>query len=120
MRCNPSVSRFKISVKQLHATALKQWLDDSGRKQPLLLDVREAWEFTYCRIEGSSLLPLGQLAEQIATLEADAEIVVICHLGVRSYRAALILEHAGFSNVYNLQGGVEAWARDVDPTLRRY
>lgn len=66
------------------------------------------------------LAPLGQLADRLTELEPESEIVMICHLGVRSYRACLILEQAGFSSVYNLQGGVEAWARDVDPTMRKY
>jgi len=107
-------------MKQLHPVSLKEWLDDPARKSPLLVDVRESWEYRYCCIEGSTLLPLGQLPQRLTELEPEAEIVMICHLGVRSYRAGLILEQAGFSNVYNLQGGVEAWARDVDPAMRKY
>ena len=107
-------------MKQLHPTGLKKWLDDAGRQPPLLVDVRENWEFKYCHIADSILLPLGQLSARLSELDASAEMVLICHLGVRSYRAGLILDQAGFSNVYNLQGGVEAWARDVDPTMRKY
>lgn len=107
-------------MKQLHPVGLKEWLDDSARTPPLLVDVRESWEFRYCHIEGSILLPLGQLSTRLTELEPDGEFVMICHLGVRSYRAGLILDQAGFSNVYNLQGGVEAWARDVDPAMRKY
>ena len=107
-------------MEQLHPVGLKKWLDDSGRKPPLLVDVRENWEFRYCHIEGSILLPLGQIATRLTELEPAGEFVMICHLGVRSYRAGLILDRAGFSHVYNLQGGVEAWARDVDTEMRKY
>lgn len=84
------------------------------------MDVRETWEFQYCHIEGSLLVPLRQIPERIADLDPDQEFVMICHHGVRSYRAALFLEQAGFANVYNLLGGVEAWAREADPTMRKY
>lgn len=107
-------------MKQLHPVSLKEWLEDSARKPPMLVDVRESWEYRYCHIEGSILLPLSQVTDRMAELDAEADIVVVCHLGVRSYRACLSLKQAGFSNIYNLQGGLEAWARDVDPEMRRY
>ena len=105
---------------QLHPLELKAWLEHPARKQPVLVDVREAWEFQYCHIEGSRLIPLGKIPESVAGLDPEAEIVMICHHGVRSYRAGLFLVQAGFGKVYNLQGGVEAWARDADPTMRKY
>lgn len=105
---------------QLHPLELKTWLEHPARKQPVLVDVRETWEYQYCHIEGSLLIPLRQIPERLAELDPDAEIVMICHHGVRSYRAGLFLAQAGFTNVYNLQGGVEAWARDADPAMRQY
>ncbi len=66
------------------------------------------------------LVPMRQIPERLTELDPDAEVVMICHHGVRSYRSGLFLEQAGFSHVYNLQGGVEAWARDADPTMRKY
>lgn len=107
-------------MNQLHPLELKTWLEHPARRQPILVDVRETWEYQYCHIEGSLLVPLRQVMDRTAEFDPEAEIVVICHHGVRSYRAALLLEQAGFSNVYNLQGGVEAWARDADPTMRKY
>lgn len=107
-------------MKQLLPVGLKEWLDDASRTPPLLLDVRESWEFRYCHIEGSQQVPLGQVPARLAEWDPEREIVMICHLGVRSYRAGLILKDAGFTRVYNLQGGVEAWARDVDPDMRKY
>lgn len=105
---------------QLHPLELKTWLEHPARRQPILVDVRETWEYQYCHIDGSLLVPLRQIPERLTELDPQAEFVMICHHGVRSYRAGLFLEQAGFANVYNLQGGVEAWARDADPTMRKY
>ncbi len=85
-----------------------------------LLDVREDWEFQTARIEGSILIPMGQVASRIAELDSAAETVVICHHGGRSMQVAGLLEQLGFPNVINLAGGVDAWARSVDPSMPVY
>ncbi|MEY6431035.1 rhodanese-like domain-containing protein [Thioalkalicoccus limnaeus] len=87
---------------------------------PMLLDVREPWEFDICRIAGSVLVPMQQLPSRIGELDCDRETVVICHHGIRSYMVARYLTHQGFARVFNLQGGIAAWARDVDPSMRVY
>lgn len=87
---------------------------------PLLLDVREPWEFDICHLHGSRLLPMGQLFNQMDKLEPHQETVVICHHGIRSRLVSLQLERAGFERVINLTGGVEAWARDVDRDMPVY
>ena len=87
---------------------------------PLLLDVREPWEFDICRIAGSTLLPMGQVQQHLDDLDPGRETVVICHHGIRSRVVARQLESAGFDRVINLAGGVEAWARDVDPHMAVY
>jgi rhodanese-related sulfurtransferase len=87
---------------------------------PLLLDVREPWEFSICRIEGSQSIPMRQIPATAAQLDPDRETVVICHHGIRSYQVARYLEQRGFSRVINLEGGVAAWARDQDPTMPVY
>ena len=87
---------------------------------PLLLDVREPWEFECCHIPGSHLVPMRQVPETAPRLDPKAEVVVICHHGIRSRQVALYLERLGFDNVINLEGGVEAWAREVDPAMPRY
>jgi rhodanese-related sulfurtransferase len=89
---------------------------------PQLLDVREPWEFARCHIAGSELIPMQQipLAVDQAQLDPAREIVVICHHGIRSRQVAYYLEHLGFTKLINLEGGVEAWAQDVDPTMERY
>lgn len=87
---------------------------------PVLLDVREPWEAGICRLSGSVLIPMRDLPARLAELNKDAETVVICHHGVRSYHAARYLETMGFSSVINLSGGVAAWADEVDPAMPRY
>lgn len=107
-------------MQQLSASGLQAWLNDETRPRPVLLDVRETWEFETCRIDGSMLVPMGQIPHYFHELNAQAEVVVICHHGVRSYQVGIFLEHNGFAKVFNLQGGVEDWARQVDPAMPRY
>lgn len=89
-------------------------------QQPLLLDVREPWEFQICHLQGSTLVPMGQIHLQLAQLDKERETVVICHHGIRSRQVAMFLEHQGFNSVINLEGGVDAWARDVDLDMPTY
>ena len=105
-------------MKQLGPTELKARLAAGDKLQ--LLDVREDWEFQTARIEGSVLIPMGQVASRIAELDNAAETVVICHHGGRSMQVAGLLEQLGFPNVINLAGGVDAWARLVDPSMPVY
>lgn len=107
-------------MQQLEPVELAAWLADTSRKPPVLLDVRERWEYERCRIADSRLVPMGELSRRADEFDPDADVVVICHHGVRSYRMAMLLEYNGFSRVYNLVGGVERWARDVDPAMPRY
>jgi rhodanese-related sulfurtransferase len=107
-------------LKQIAPAALAAWLADPARKKPLLLDVREPWEFQTCHIEGSQLVPMGEIAARAGELDASAEVVVICHHGGRSMQVAMFLEKKGFSEVINLAGGVDAWARTVDPAMPVY
>lgn len=92
----------------------------AGGEPPLLLDVREPWEFAICRIDGSRLVPMHQILARLGELDPDRETVVICHHGIRSRQVALYLAREGFSRVINLTGGVDAWAQDVDPTMPIY
>jgi rhodanese-related sulfurtransferase len=89
---------------------------------PLLLDVREPWEFDICHLEGSELISMGDIPRALADGRIDRErpIAVICHHGIRSRQVALYLEHFGCRDVMNLAGGVEAWAREIDPTMPTY
>ena len=107
-------------MKQLSASALADWLRDPARGKPLLLDVREPWEYQTCHIDGSQLVPMGDIPARVGELDAAAEVVVICHHGGRSMQVALFLEKQGFSRVSNLSGGVDAWAKTVDPSMPVY
>ena len=107
-------------MTQITPRSLRQWLADAGRKPPVLLDVREPWEYRTCRIEGSTLAPMNTIPERAQQLDPETETVVICHHGMRSLQVALFLERNGFSKLYNLQGGVNAWADQVEPAMPRY
>ncbi|GAA1055813.1 adenylyltransferase/sulfurtransferase MoeZ [Agromyces luteolus] len=87
---------------------------------PRLLDVREPWEADLVAIEGSILIPLHELGARTGELDPAASLVVYCHLGVRSRLAAEHLLAAGFAEVRNLTGGIDAWSLAVDPELTRY
>jgi adenylyltransferase/sulfurtransferase len=85
-----------------------------------LLDVREPHELEISRLDGADLIPLGQLAARLSELDSADEMVVFCKAGTRSTRALELLASAGFRKVKNLKGGINAWAREVDPSLPIY
>jgi adenylyltransferase/sulfurtransferase len=85
-----------------------------------MVDVREPHELEISRIEGSQVIPLGELAARLSELNPADEIVLICKAGVRSTRALHILLGAGFRKLHNLQGGMNAWAKDIDPNQPIY
>ena len=107
-------------MNQISAGQLAAWLADAGQDKPLLLDVREPWEWETARIEGSQHIPMREVPARLAELDPDREVVAICHHGGRSQQVAMFLEKNGFSKVHNLQGGVDAWSRTVDPAVPRY
>lgn len=107
-------------MQHITANELKKWLSDSSREAPVLIDVREPWEFEICHIAPSELIPLKTLPTRYTEFKKEAPHVVICHHGNRSQQATLFLMNKGFSQVYNLSGGVEAWAQDVDPSMATY
>ncbi|MGD8207867.1 MAG: rhodanese-like domain-containing protein [Thiohalocapsa sp.] len=107
-------------MEQIRPRQLEALLAREGGDAPLLLDVREPWELEICRIEGAERIPMRRIPASLHQLEPDRPVVVICHHGIRSQQVALYLERQGFSQVYNLQGGVDGWARDVDPTMPTY
>lgn len=85
-----------------------------------LLDVREAWELAIARIPGSTHIPMGEVAARLDTLDPQQPVAVICHHGMRSLHAAQFLESQGFVQVFNVDGGIDAWARDIDEDMSRY
>ncbi|MGQ9833984.1 MAG: molybdopterin-synthase adenylyltransferase MoeB [Candidatus Villigracilaceae bacterium] len=91
-----------------------------SRPSPYLLDVREPHELSISSLPGAVNLPLGQLAGQMSELDPNQEIIIFCKSGIRSARALEILLGAGFRNVKHLQGGINAWARTIDPQMPIY
>lgn len=93
-----------------------------GPNPPRLLDVRETVEHEFCRLPGSVLIQLGELAERAEEIGAwrDDEVVVYCHHGVRSARAIGFLRTLGFRRLSNLAGGIDRWSLEVDSTVPRY
>lgn len=92
----------------------------SGGRKVLLLDVREPHEHEIAHLEGSKLIPLGELPERVKELDTADEIVAYCHTGGRSARATDFLKTLGFKKVRNLEGGIDAWAVEVEPQMNRY
>jgi rhodanese-related sulfurtransferase len=85
-----------------------------------VLDVREADELVICRLEGSLHIPMSDIPARIAELPTGRPLVVICHHGVRSRGVVGFLRNAGFDNAVNLDGGIEAWACEIDQSMPRY
>jgi len=109
----PSYDGVEMSAQELH---------DEWQRNPdlLVLDVREPHEHEIAHIEGAVLIPLGELPARLGELDGHREIVTHCHHGARSLKALDILRAAGFSKVRSLQGGIDAWAGNVDRSLPRY
>ena len=107
-------------MKSVSAIQLSDWLAEPGADAPVLLDVREPWETQICRIEGSDLVPMQALPARLQQLDPARPIVCICHHGGRSMHVAMYLARHGFEDVYNLTGGVDAWARQVDTAMPTY
>lgn len=107
-------------LKNVTAIELSAWLNDDARPTPVLLDVRESWEFQTCHIAGSVLMPMNSIPDRLDELKPEQAVVCICHHGIRSLQVARFLEHHGFSDVINLTGGVDAWANEVDTTMPTY
>jgi rhodanese-related sulfurtransferase len=87
-----------------------------------LIDVREPFEWDIANLEklGAKLIPLGDLPDRMSELDPDTDIVVYCRSGSRSAGAARHLQAHGFQNVWNLKGGIKAWAQDIDPEMPTY
>ena len=104
---------YTITVRELKAR------QDKG-DTIFLLDVREPHEYSMAKIEGTVLIPLGELPNSLNQLDKNAEIVAYCHKGMRSADAVGFLLQQGFSNVKNLIGGIESWSIEIDPSVPRY
>lgn len=107
-------------IRQILPADLKTKLD--AGEQVVLVDVRQPEEYAICQLPGSQLIPLGELNLRASEVEVPdgASLVVYCHHGVRSLSGAGMLAQAGHAEVFSLAGGIDAWSRFIDPTVRRY
>ncbi|HEY6283275.1 MAG TPA: molybdopterin-synthase adenylyltransferase MoeB [Nitrososphaerales archaeon] len=115
--CGSNIEAIE-SVPELTPILLKRMLDEG--KDVELVDVREPFEYEICHLEGSKLVPLGQLQERVGDLSKSKTVVVYCHHGRRSANAVSYLTSAGFTDVKNLRGGIAAWRVEVDPKILEY
>jgi adenylyltransferase/sulfurtransferase len=102
-----------ISVRELKAKM-------ENDERFTLIDVREPYEYEIARIEGSRLIPLGELEARSGELPREGMLVLQCHSGGRSEHAVRLLQQAGFENAMNLEGGIDAWSVEIDPAVPRY
>jgi len=111
-------ARDEEAIPTMSAHELKQKMD--AREPFELIDVREGFEYEIARIDGARLIPLGEIAERADELPRDRPIVVHCHSGRRSAEAVRLLQQRGFGNIYNLEGGIDAWSDQIDPGVPKY
>lgn len=109
---------FEISATD--AAELLESARQGERSDFVLLDVREHVEYQTARVDGSLLIPMGEIPSRLQELDPDAHIVAMCHSGIRSMNVAVWLRDQGFDRVQSMRGGIDAWSRTVDGDVPRY
>lgn len=104
-------------MRRFSVHQLEEYLKSST---PRLIDVREHWEYEICSIENSELVPMGRIPASLELFHESPEYVIICHHGIRSMQVINFLTHHGINNTINLDGGVDAWAREIDLCMPVY
>ncbi len=106
-------------IEEISAKDAKQAMDTNSGIQ--LIDVRQPDEFAFAKIEGSKLIPLGDIMKRMDELDPTKEAIIHCKMGGRSAKAIEMLQQAGYEgSLKNLKGGITAWSNDVDPTIPKY
>lgn len=105
-------------MKQITPEELKKYIDEGN--SPVILDVREPWEYEICHLEDSLHIRMSEVISRLDELKPDDEIIVICHHGGRSQQVGNYLETQGYNNITNLAGGIDAWAKSIDPSMKQY
>lgn len=105
-------------VQDIDVKELKSLLDTGNGDRPLVLDVREKWEYAQGHVPGAKLIPLGELARRVGELDPAQPVAIICATGSRSQSAAALLGQKGFETIYNIRGGTMAWMRERFPLER--
>jgi rhodanese-related sulfurtransferase len=116
--CSSKGRAGKASVRNISVSQLEAMLKEGGT--PVVVDVREEWETRLAPFPGATWIPMGQIPSRLLELDKTRETVVICHHGIRSWRVAKFLESEGFADVLNLAGGIDAWSKEVDPSVPLY
>jgi sulfur-carrier protein adenylyltransferase/sulfurtransferase len=110
--------RDEVEILEMSPHELKRRMDAGEPFE--LIDVREPFEYEIARIDAAKLIPLGEISERLDELSGEQPIVVHCHSGTRSAQATRLLQQRGFANVYNLEGGIDAWSDQIDPSVPKY
>lgn len=117
----PSLPDAEFTL-EISPRAVAGWIRLPADQRPRLIDCREADELAICRIGGHEWFPLGSFPSSLEKLIADADrgVVVYCHHGMRSQRAAAFLRAHGVENAFSMSGGIDMWSDIIDPTVPRY
>ncbi len=106
------------AIRTVTVHELKKWKEEKQDFQ--LIDVREADEYEFCNI-GGELLPMGQILGNLAKIDRKKNVVMMCRSGSRSGRVVAVLQaQHGFTNLFNLEGGILAWSEEIDPNIPQY
>lgn len=106
---------------EISAGDLRDLLAAGSNGKIVLLDVREPWEFEEARIEGSILMPLGEVQSRAQReLDPQVRVIAVCHHGRRSMSATAWLREQGFEQAQSLRGGIDGWSAAIDPSIPRY
>lgn len=109
-----------MNPKEITPIDLNNWITGDSKIKPILIDVRELWEHEIVNLKQAELIPMGNIPLKINSLINTKPYVIFCHHGMRSMKVALFLTQNGFSQIFNLTGGIEGWRQTVDPTLSAY
>jgi molybdopterin/thiamine biosynthesis adenylyltransferase/rhodanese-related sulfurtransferase len=116
--CGTHSSRPDAEIATIRVHELKRQMEANASFT--IVDVREPFEFEIARIADSKLIPLAELPSRLGDLRQDDEIILVCKSGARSAHAVELLRAAGFMHSYNLEGGIDAWADEIDPAMQKY
>jgi sulfur-carrier protein adenylyltransferase/sulfurtransferase len=118
MSSSCSIGNRSQEIPEITCQELKELLDEQA--DICLIDVREPHEYDFCKIEGATLIPLGQLSDHLASLDKEVDYVMQCRSGGRSGQATMLMLNNGFTKVRNLVGGILQWSDDIDPSITKY
>jgi len=116
--CGIAAPIRRMDIPAVAVGELKRKMD--AHEKIALIDVREPFEYEIAKIDGAKLIPLSEIAKHVAEFQPEEEIIIHCHTGARSAQAVELLQQAGLTNVYNLEGGIDAWSNQIDPAVPKY